>query len=80
MIAKANKAKAHIRLLIIQVPHSCCCAFAPQCAVLRGLGLGRDALGLSARRRRRGVRIQRKAIGVANRTPVFGKYRLCSEG
>jgi len=44
-----------------------------------GADPGREALGLSARRRR-GVRIQRKAIGVANRTPVFGKYRLCSEG
>jgi len=31
-------------------------------------------------RRRRGVSIQRKAIGVANPSPVFGRYRLCSEG
>ena len=40
-------------------------AESPQCAVRRGLGRGRKALGLSDRRRR-GVSIPRKAIGVAN--------------
>ena len=64
----------HGALVLVLHPPRCLL----QCAVRRGLGRGRKALGLSDRRRR-GVSIPRKAIGVANPSPVFGKYRLCSE-
>jgi hypothetical protein len=65
----------HGALVLVLHPPRCLL----QCAVRHGLGLGREGRGLSDRRRR-GVSIPRKAIGVANPSPVFGKYRLCSEG
>ena len=55
----------------------------------RWLGRGREAFGFrttldldthQVSDRRRGLSIRRRAIGVANRSLLSGKYRLCLEG